>query len=163
MPPGALVDQLSESERRAADAALDVNREQAIQDAQIKNDLLKMAVQVAAQLKMGILNTSAEFFRNYYSAHGLGNETARIRAAAYQSYYSALASYYNVEIAWENLRMDSAKTTAEVDGAIDRNRVSLYSGNGVPAAHAQASRGMAEIAASSSAAAGTLVAQIENI
>lgn len=163
LPPGAMADAIAQSEQRATAAALEVNREQAVKDAEIKADLLKHAVSTAAQLKQGILNTSAEFFRNYYSAHGLGNETARIRAAAYQSYYGALASYYNVEIAWENLRMDSAKTTAEVDGAIDRNRVSLYSGNGVPAAHAQASRGMAEIAASSAAAAGTLVAQIENI
>ena len=163
LPPGAMVDAIAQSEQRATAAALEVNREQAIKDADIKVDILKHAVGVATQLKTGILNTSAEFFRNYYSAYGHGNDVARIRAQAYQSYYNALSSYYNVEIAWENLRMESAAKTAEVDGAIDRNRVAAYSGNAVPAAHAQASRGMAEIAASSASAAGTLVAQIENI
>lgn len=163
LPPGALVDVLAQSERRAADAALDVNREQAIQDAQIKNDLLKMAVQVAAQLKMGILNTSAEFFKAYYQFYGLDAEVAGIRARAYQAFYEALAAYYNVEVSVEGLKLRAAVTGTEVDGGIDQRRVAVYASDGTAAAHAQAVRGFSDIAASASAAAGTLVAQIENV
>ena len=55
-----------------------------------------------------------------------------------------------------------AKTAgAETDMALDRNRIALYSENGAAAAHAQASWGFADIAASASAAASTLVAEIE--
>lgn len=163
LPPGALVDALAQSEQRASDAILDVNREQAIQDAQIKKDLLQAAVQVASQLKQGILNTSAEFFKAYYNVYGLDNDTARIRAQAYQAYYQALASYYNVEVSWEQLRLRAAETNSGVDNGIDRNRVSLFGANSAAAAHAQASRGFADIASSSAAAAGTLVAQIESV
>ena len=149
------------SEQRATDAILDVNREQAIKDADIKVELLKHATSIAAQLKTGILNTSAEFFKAYYNVYGLDNDTARIRAQAYNAYYSALATYYNVEVSWEELRMKSESTAADTDMALDRNRISLYAENGAAAAHAQASRGFADIAASSANAAGTLVAQIE--
>lgn len=163
MPPGALVDQLSESERRAADAALDVNREQAIQDAQIKNDLLKMAVQVAAQLKMGILNTSAEFFKAYYQFYNLDAESARLRAQAYSAFYNALASYYDVEVSVEGLKLRAAMASSETDGSIDQRRVAAFAADGTGMAHAQAARGFADVAASSANAAGTLVAQIEAI
>ena len=163
IPPGALVDALAQSEQRGSDAVLDVNREQAVKDAEIKKDLLQMAVQVAAQLKNGILNTSAEFFKAYYNVYGLDNETARIRAQAYQAFYNALASFYNVEVSWEQLRLRAAETNSAVDNDIDRNRVALFGSNSAAAAHAQASRGFADIASSSAAAAGTLVAQIESV
>lgn len=161
LPTGALVDVLTASEQRATDAILDVNREQAIKDADIKVELLKHATSIAAQLKTGILNTSAEFFKAYYNVYGLDNDTARIRAQAYNAYYTALATYYSVEVSWEELRMRAESTAAETDMALDRNRISLHAENGAASAHAQASRGFADIAASSANAAGTLVAQIE--
>ena len=161
LPPGALVDAISASEQRATDAVLDVSRDQAIKDADIKVEILKHATSIAAQLKTAILNTSADFFRAYYSVYGLDNDTARIRAQAYSAYYSALSTYYNVEVSWEDLRMRAKTAGAETDMALDRNRIALYSENGAAAAHAQASRGFADIAASASAAASTLVAEIE--
>jgi hypothetical protein len=164
LPAGALLDAVTQSEQRATEAILNVTRDQAIKEADIKVDLLKHAVGIAAQLKMGILNTSAEFFKAYYSVHGLANEVARIRAQAYQSFYQALSSYYNVEVSWEDLRLRSAEATANVGVANDRNRVTMYSqtdtGN---AARAQAARGFADVAATANAAAGTLVAQIEAV
>lgn len=163
LPAGALVGALAESEQRATDAVLDVNREQAIQDATIKKEILQSAVQIAAQLKQGILNTSAEFFKAYYSVYNLDNESARIRAQAYQAYYSALSTYYNVEVSWEELKLRSAVAKAEAGASNDRNRVAAAGNNQAAAAHAQASRGFADIAASSAAAAGTLVAQIESM
>lgn len=164
MPSGALVDLLAQSERRATDATLDVVREQAIKEADIKVDILKHAVGIAAQLKIGILNTSAEFFKAYYSVYGLGNDTARIRAQAYSSFYDALSSYYGVEVSWEGLRLRAAEATANTTLGNDRNKVGLYGGgDGVAQAHAQAARGFADVAASANAAAGTLVAQIESV
>lgn len=161
LPPGALVHALAQAEQRGTDAVLDVNREESVKDAEIKKDVLLAAVNIAATLKRGILDTSAEFFRNYYSVHTLGVEAARARASAYNSYYNALSEYYGVEVAIENLKLTSARTKSDVDNAIDRNRISMYAENGAAGAHAQASRGFSNIAAAAATAGGSLVAQIE--
>ena len=161
LPPGALVDALAQSEQRGTDAILDVNRAEAIKDAEIKQDILKYAVGISSQLKQGILNTSAEFFRVYHSAYNNNLERTRIRASAYSAYYNALSTYYGVEVGWEELRLRAAELKAGVDGGIDRNRVAVSTGGGAPAAHAQASRGFSEIAASAASAASSLVAEIE--
>lgn len=162
LPSGALVDALAQSEQRASDAVLDVNRDEAIKDADIKNDILKYAVGVASQLKQGILQTSAEFFKAYYSVYGLDNDTARIKAQAYNAYYNALASYYGVEVSWEELRLRAESAKVGTDGDIDRNRISVFATDGAAAAHAQAVRGFADVSASAASAAGTLVATIES-
>jgi len=161
LPPGALVDAVAQSEQRATDSILDANRDVALKDADIKVDILKHAVGIAASLKQGILNTSAEFFRTYYKAYDLDVDKMRTRASAYNSYYQALSTYYGVEVSMEGLRLRAGQTTAEVDNNIDRNRISVYAEDGAAGAHAQASRGFADIAASASTAAGTLVAEIE--
>lgn len=163
MPLGALVDALAQSEQRATDAVLDVSRDQAIKDADIKVDILKHATALAAQMKAGILNTSADFFRNFYSVHTQGNETARIRAQAYGTYYNALSNFYNVELGLEQLRLRAAEASSEISLGIDRNRVAAYSDSSASGAHAQAARGFADIASSSASAAGTLTAQIEAV
>lgn len=163
LPPGALVAQLAESERRSTDAILDVVREQAVTDAQIKNDILKMATQVAAQLKMGLLNTSAQFFRSYLDCLQMNNDRARIRAQAYQAYYGALASYYGVDVSIQGLKLRAATASAEVSNDIDRNRIAVFASDGTGGAHAQAARGFADVSASAASAAGTLVAQIESV
>jgi hypothetical protein len=163
LPIGAYVDAISLSEQRATAAVLDVNREQAIKDADIKADLLKQAVSIAADLKQGILSTAADYFRSYYSVHGMGNDTARIRAQAYQSFYGALSNYYGLELSVEELRLRAAEGKAGIDISSDRNRIGLYSGDNAAQAHAQASRGFADIAANAANAAGSLTAQIEQV
>lgn len=163
LPPGALVDATAQAEQRATDAILDVNRDESIKDADIKKEILQYAVGIASQLKQGILNTSAEFFRAYHSVYDRDIERARIRASAYATYYNALSTYYGVEVSWEDLRLQAARLRAEVDGSIDRTRVAAYSESGAAAAHAQASRGFADIASSAASAAGSLVAEIESI
>lgn len=163
LPIGAYVDAISQSEQRATASILDVNREQAIKDADIKVDLLKQAVSIAASLKQGILGTAADYFRSYYSVHGMGNDTARIRAQAYQSFYNALANYHGLELSVEELRLRSAEGKAGIDISSDRNRIGLYSGDNASSAHAQASQGFANIAGQSASAAGSLTAQIEQV
>lgn len=164
IPPGALIDQIAASERRATDATLDSLRDAAIKEADIKVDLLKHAVGIAAQLKQGILATSAEFFRNYYSVYQLSNETARVRAQAYDAYYQALQSFYNVEVSWEGLRLRAAETTAQVGVDTDRNRLSLFdAANNVSGAYSQAVQGFTNAAGSAYNAAGSLTVQTQTV
>jgi hypothetical protein len=164
LPPGALIDALAQSERRATDIAIDTVREQAIKDADVKIDILKHAVGIASQLKMGILTASAEFFKAYYSVYNLSNETARVRAQAYQSFYNALSSFYSAETSWEGLRLQAASETAGVSVSTDRNRISLYgAGTGASQAQGQAVDAFAKIAGQAYNAAGSLTAQIETL
>ncbi|WP_445941052.1 hypothetical protein [Pseudomonas sp.] len=163
LPPGAMAKVLGQLEQRATDSILEVSREQAIKDADIKVLLLQHATQIAAQLKTAILNTSADFFRAWYGLYQLDAETARIRANAYTAYYNTLQSYYDVEVTWERLRLDAARVGADVNSNIDRNRIAMFQGGGAAGAHAQAARGFAEISASAGSAAGTLVAQVEQL
>jgi len=160
LPPGAMIDQLAQSERRAADATLDVNREQAIKDADIKNQILQQAVQLASQLKLGILNTAAELFRSYTAMYQLDSQAAQIKASAYQAFYNALSSYYGVEVNMEQLKLRAAETKAGIDGAIDGNRIRSYSADSTGSAHAQAANAFASIAGSAANAVGTLDANI---
>lgn len=164
LPPGALIDQLAISERRATDLTIDQLREQANKEADIKVQILQQAVQIAAQLKQGILNTSADFFKAYYSVYNLSNDTARIRAEAYQAYYQALSSFYSVETNWENLRLEAAKESAEVSVDVDRNKIGLFSAQGqVNNAYAEAVKGFTSLAGSANTAAGSLTVQIESV
>lgn len=161
LPPGALIDALGQSEARATGAVLDVVREQAIKDADIKLQILTQAINIASTLKMGILNASAEYFKAFYSVYNLNNDTARIRAQAYQSYYGALSSYYNVEVNWEGLKLQAAVEKANVTLGTDRNKIGLYGGgDGSNQAHGQAVDGFARIAQAANNAAGSLVAEI---
>lgn len=114
MPVGALADLISQSEQGASAAILDVSRDQAIKDADIKADLLKHATSLATQLKLGILSASADYFRAIYSVHGTALEKARIQAQLYSTYYGALANYANVEVSIEELRLRAAQVQANV-------------------------------------------------
>lgn len=114
LPPGALADLISQSEQNATSAILDVSRDQAIKDADIKVDLLKHATSMASQLKMGILSASADYFRAIYAVHGTAIEKARIQAQLFSSYYGALSSYANVEVSIEELRLRAAQAQANV-------------------------------------------------
>lgn len=160
LPPGALVDQLAQSERRATDLVLDVSRDQALKDADIKVQILQQAVQLATQLKLGILNAAADLYRVYASFYQLDSQSAQIKASAYQSFYNALSSYYGVEVSLEQLKLRAAETKAGVDGQIDRNRISSYSADSTGTAHGTASQAFATIASGAASAAGTLEAHV---
>lgn len=164
LPPGAMADTMSQIERRASDAILDVNREQAIKDADIKQRMLEIGLQLATQLKVGVLSAMADFYRMWISLPDKDIERARIRAQAMSAFYSALSSYHNVEIAFQELNLRAAQLKAGVDVDVDRNELTKQ-GNYSPTASAlgAAVSAFANVAAAASQAAGTLVTQIENV
>jgi hypothetical protein len=163
LPTGALVNLISQAAQRTTDAINDVSRDQAVKDADIKVDILKQATNIAAQLKLGIMSTAADYFRSYFAVQGFGNDTARIRAQAYQTFYSALADYYGVELSQEQLRLRAAESKAGIQNDGNRIRVGLYSGDTASPAHAQAARAFADAAGAAYQAAGTLSAEIRAV
>lgn len=161
LPTGAYVDAVGKAQRRATDAILEVNREEALKDADIKLELLKFAEQQALQYKVGIMGAMADFYGKWLVLPDKDIERARIKAQAMTSFYAALGNYYNVELSFEELGMRAKQLKADVDLGVDRTRVAnLQSDASTNAALGQAVRGFADISAQAAGAAGSLTAEI---
>jgi hypothetical protein len=166
LPPGAMVAALGEAAERADTAILDVNREQAIKDAEIKLEILKFAEQQALTYKLGILQALADFYRQWIALPDQDLERARLKAQALSSLYSALSSYYNVEVAFEELGLKAKQADVQTDLEVDRNRITNRKNSdasGKAAALANAARAFGDVASQAAASAGTLTAEIESL
>lgn len=164
LPAGAMVDTIAQIERRASDVALDISRDQAIKDADIKVDIFKLGLQLATQLKTAILSALADFYRMWVTIPDKDIERARIKASAQAALYNALSSYYNVEIAFQELRLKSGQTTAEIDLGVDRNVIAKQ-GNymGIAGPLSSAVNAFANTAGNAAQAGGSLTAQVESL
>lgn len=166
LPPGAMVAAMGEAAERADTAILDVNREQAIKDAEIKLEILKFAEQQALTYKLGILQALADFYRQWIALPDQDLERARLKAQALSSLYSALSSYYNVEVAFEELGLKAKQADVQTDLEVDRNRITNRKNSdasGKAAALANAARAFGDVASQAAASAGTLTAEIESL
>lgn len=164
LPAGAMVDLVTQAEQRATNVVLDVNRDQAMKDADIKVDLLKTALNLATQIKLGVMSAMADFYRLWITLPDKDIDRARIRAQAMSAFYAALSSYYNVEIAFQELTLRSAQTDASIDIDVDRNRLAHEGHFGSTAsALGQAVSSFANIAAQANVAGGSLTAEVETL
>lgn len=164
LPPGALVAALSQAESDADQAIAEVNIAQAIKDAEIKLELLKFAEEQAIRLKLGIMDAMARFYQMWFAVPDRDIERARIRAQAMSAFYAALSNYHNVEVAFEQLRLEAAKAGLNAEIRNDDREMEAASilRSGLPAVGAVA-QAFGNIASGAASAAGTLVAQIESI
>lgn len=167
IPNGALVDLNMELYAKTDEALAEVNREQAIKDAEIKNDLLKFAEEQAIRYKLGMMDAMVSLLKAFAVIPNNDLERDRIRASAMSAYYSALSQYYNVEVAFEELRLKAESTRAEValknaGNELEGARIKV-SGNAGLGALGEAAQAFGTIAASAAAGASSLVAQIESL
>ncbi|MOA10207.1 hypothetical protein D3C78_1300870 [compost metagenome] len=166
LPPGAMAGRIAAAGERASDAIAEVNVAQAIKDAEIRLELLKFAEEQALNYKRGILQALADFVRQWISLPDKDIERSRVKAQAMGQFYSALSTYYNVQVAFEELELKAKQATANVDISVDRNRIAnagVDDTTGKAQALGQATRAFSEISSQAANAAGTLVAQIESI
>lgn len=163
LPPGAYVAAVDQSRERASEAIQEVVRQEAIRNEEIKLQLLQFAVEQATRYKLGIMSSLSDFYRTWVTIPNQEIERARVRAQAYSSLYSALSTYYNVEVAFEDLRLKAAGADVDAQLGADRNKVALYGANTASGALAQAVRGFASVSAEAASAAGSLIAQIEGV
>lgn len=163
LPPGPMAAMLLAVEQRAGEAIAEVNAQQAIKDADIKVDLLKFAEEQAIRLKLGVMSQMGEFYRVWHTLPDRDIERARVKAQMMSTFYSALGSYYNVELAFEKMRLDVETSKIEVGLTYDRNKVALDNGNNTSGALGQAANALAQVAASNGAAASSLVAKVEDV
>jgi len=164
LPPGAYVAAVDEAYQRASDVTLEVNREQAMKDVEIKYQMLIFAEEQALRYKTSIMQLAADLYQKWMTLPDKDIERARIKASALASFTGALSSYYQMEVAFEQLRLRAAEAEAGIDIDVDRTRASMQGANAsTNSALATASSGFSSIAAAAANAAGTLVAQIEAI
>lgn len=164
LPPGALVDALGQVQQRAQDAIHDVSRDQAIKDAEIKQAMLQTALQLATQLKLGIMSALGDFYRLWITLPDKDIERARIKAQAMSALYGALSSYYNVEISFEELRLKAAMTKAEIDLGVDKSKLAQQQmATSIASALGSAVNAFADTAGAAAQAGGSLTAQIKSV
>ena len=117
VPPGAMLAATAAANERASDAVAELNRQEAIKQAELAVELSKFAQTTAVQLKTALYSLCAGFFSTIadLSAKDPSSEKMRAKAQAYSSYISGLSSFYNVELGFEQLKLSGLKTKAEID------------------------------------------------
>lgn len=163
LPPGALATAIIESEQRAGQAIAEVNWQQAIKDAEIKIELLKFAEEQAIRLKLGIMQQMGDFYRLWHSVPDRDIDRARVRAQALGAFHSSLASYNNIEMAFEELRFKVAAGKESVKLESDARRVGMASASHTSGGLGQAVSAFGQIASGAASAASSLVARVEDI
>ena len=161
LPTGAYVTAMDKARQRASEAVSEVNRTETIRNEEVKLQLLQFAVEQANQYKLAIMSSLAEFYRTWVTIPDREIERARVKSQAYSALYSALSTYYNVEIAFEELRLRAEGADVDAQVSSDRNKVALYGAENASSGLGQAVRGFADVSASAASSAGTLIAQIE--
>ena len=161
VPPGVLIGALNSSEIRASEAIAEVNSQQMTRSAEIKLDLLKFAEEQAIRLKIGIMSEIATFYWRWIELMNHDVDVARAKAQAYAALSSALSSYYNVELGFEELRLRAAQGRMESD--VQESRVRMQEGDVYAAqnsALAQAARAIGDISGAAANAQSSLQADI---
>jgi hypothetical protein len=161
-PPGAMLKAITRAEERASDAIGEVNRTQTVRDAEIKLDLLKFAQQQALNLKIGVLQAMADFYRQWIELPNKDLEASKIRTQAYATFQDSLSSYWRVQLGFEQLRLQAANL--RMNGQLDKSRITVgaVASDTRNSALGQAVRAYGDIASSAASAASTLNANILN-
>lgn len=160
LPPGAMIGALLQAEETASDAIAGANSDEARRIAEIKLDLLKFAEQQAITLKLGIMQSLANFYQQWVNLPERGVELAKAKAQVYASLQSTLAEYYRVELGFEELRLRSAQAKADVEVSNDRNKASILPRNEAAGALANATRAFGDIAAAAASSQAAMIADL---
>lgn len=167
MPTGAMIVALDEANQRATLAANEVNVEQAIKDADIRADFVQLAASLAVQFRTQVLSAMASFHRDWTALMEQDDrDLARLktRADVMSSFYNAISRYYDVDVAFERLRLQAAQTRTQTGFQNDQRTLDVYGLRERSAdALGQAVRGFADISSAAANAASSLTAQIESV
>lgn len=119
LPSGAHTHAMIAAEIRASDTIADINRQQIMREVEIRVDLIKFAEQLGVQIKTAIMGMLASFFGSIVSLAKFepGVDKMRAKAQAYSAFISGLSNYYDVELGFEKLRLEAARTKSGVSEA----------------------------------------------
>ncbi|MDY0190709.1 MAG: hypothetical protein RBR22_08250 [Desulfuromonas sp.] len=163
-PAGATIAAMRSADMRASEAISDINRQQTIKDAEITLELIKFAAETAARLKTALMQMLSSFFGNIVqlAQHDPGADKLRAKAQAYSAFMGGLSSYYNVELGFEELRLNAAKAKSGVEEASAKIK-GEHTLKGVDSrnqALGQAARGFADAAGAAANAQSSLQAEL---
>ena len=163
LPNGALLSATMQLEKKRADLVHEVNKEQALQDAMIKKEILLFAEEQALRYKLGLMQAMADMYKAWMIIPNRDLERAQIRAQAMAAFYSALSTYWNVEEAFEELKLKAETLRVNTELQNVGYDVEAFKAARGDQGLGQAAQAFGVIAAQASNAASTLVAQIESI
>lgn len=163
-PAGATIATMRAADMRASEAIADINRQQTIKGAEITLELIKFAAETAARLKTALMQMLASFFGNIVqlAQHDPSADKLRSKAQAYSAFMGGLSSYYNVELGFEELRLNAAKAKSGVEEAAAkiRGEHTLKGVDSRNSALGQAASGFASAAGAAASAQSSLQAEL---
>lgn len=162
LPNGALVELSDRLGQRVADELADVNRDQAIKDAEIKKDILLFAVEQALRYKLGLMQAMADLYKVWAIIPNNDVERMKARASTMTSFYNALGAYYNVEMAYEELKVKAEIARTNVEQSNAENKIKAYEA-GTKNSLGDAAKAFGDIASGAASGAASITAQIESI
>lgn len=134
LPSGVLVDERAKIAEAGANRIAQASRDQAIQAAQIRIDMLKFAVEKGVQLRLGVVSALVDFLNAWLKVPALAIEKARNLVDAKARLWDQTSNYYQALIAaaallldFDKLRIDSAlraqanfvaAVTASIEGKV---------------------------------------------
>lgn len=163
LPSGAMNATRMRLLKQQADKVAEVNREAMLKEADVKKEILLFAEEQALRYKLGLMQTLGDFYKVWVAMPDLDTQRGVARAQAWSAFYSALGNYYNVEIAFEELRLKAAETSADVTIRNNANKISAAGVASSSTGLGQVAQAFGNVAAQSAGAMGSLVAEIENI
>lgn len=161
LPNGATVSAMQSAEVRASEAIAEINRVQVEKDSEIKLELIKFASSTAAQIKSSMMQTLSGFYGQWGDVLRSSHESSKVRTQAYAALTSALSSYYNVELGFEELRLKAAQSKSGAQEA--KAKIGAQEGQVKTAQYASlasATKAFADAAGSAANAQGSLQAEL---
>lgn len=167
LPNGALMALQIDNTNRSATLVADANRDATIKDSEIKQQVLSLAVQTAASMKVGLLSAMLDAMKAYIQMPNITLERDRIRAQALSAFYSAISQYHSIELSYEELRFKAEQARIGVQQQNTANKLTAaqiaLAGNTGLDALGDAVKAFGDVAAQAASGASTLVAAIEAI
>lgn len=169
MPTGAMIVALGEADQRGSDMINEVNVEQAIKNVEVRSDMVQLAATLAVQFHANVMTAMANFHRDWTALlqredRDRDLQRLKVRSEVMATFYNAISKYYDVDVAFERLRLQAEQTRTQTGFQNDQRTLEVYGLRDRDAdALGQAVRGFADISSAAANAASSLTAQIESI
>jgi len=108
LPAGAMLGALADVDQGVADKVSTASRDVAIKQADIEIENVRLAVQLAVQLRTSAINAAVAYISAWAGLVGEAGRNATYRMNAEQAYYGALGSYYGAIAQVYRLPMEAA-------------------------------------------------------
>ena len=162
MPQGSFIAAKLRLAKQQADRVGEATREAMIKEADIKKEILLFAEEQALRYKLGLMQVLGDFYKVWVTLPDLDTQRSVAKAQAWAAFYGALGDYYNVELAFEQLRLRSVEAAADVDIRNSANKINAASAASRDQGLGQAAQAFGQVAAGAASAASTLTAQVES-